>query len=62
MQAARLELFVSTIANEPFEITKEDLFSRLYAMGITQATIEELEDSLWDLYKILKERSNSQCK
>lgn len=62
MQAARLELFVSTIANEPFEITKEELFSRLCAMGITQATIEELEDSLWDLYKIFKERSNSQCK
>lgn len=57
MHMARLEILVQSIAHEPFEITKQELCERICSMGIDQETVNEIEDALWDLYIILRERN-----
>lgn len=57
MHIARLEVLVQSIAYEPIEISKEELCERLCSMGINQETVKEIEDALWDLYLILRERN-----
>lgn len=58
MHISRLEILVQAVANEPKELSKEELFSRVKSMGIKSETIKEIEDALWDLYIILRGRTH----
>lgn len=59
MKISRLEIMVESIALESQEITKDELYERLGSMGLNSELLEELKDSLWDMYNILRERSRS---
>lgn len=59
MKISRLEIMVESIALESQEITKDELYKRLGSMGLDSELMEELKDSLWDMYNILRERNRS---
>jgi len=56
MSFARLEILIENLVNENPGLTREEFQNRLGGFGLNAAQVEELGDSLWELYQVIIER------
>ncbi|MDA8234850.1 MAG: flavodoxin family protein [Clostridia bacterium] len=56
MLMSRLEIMIENLVNENPELNEEQFRGHLGGLGLNAGMAEELGDSLWDLYQIIRER------